>query len=213
MRAISEKTLETANTISHGVGTLLAITGLVLLTVYSSLNGNSYHIVSCTLFGATLVTLYSASTLYHYFSRPKLKRLFQRFDHAAIYLLIAGTYTPFTLVSLKGSWGWSIFGVVWGLALIGLFTELIPRFTIGKFSLLVYLVMGWLILIAAKPLLNFLDPGGIVLLCTGGLLYSAGVIFYCWKSLPFSHAIWHLFVLAGSVCHFFAVFLYVIPSS
>lgn len=213
MKTISPITDETANIISHGVGTLLALVGLVLLGVYSVLNGSAYHIVSCTLFGSTLVILYSTSTLYHFVSRPDLKRLFQRLDHAAIYLLIAGSYTPFTLVSLNGGWGWTLFGIVWGLALVGLITELIPKFKIGRLSLLVYLAMGWLIVIAIKPLLDQLAPGGLLLLAAGGVFYSSGVIFYCWKSLRFNHAIWHVFVLIGSLCHFFAVFFYVIPSA
>jgi hemolysin III len=207
------KTEEIANWITHAVALLLSITALVLMVVYSTRFGNVYHIVSSAVFGTTLILLYSASTLYHLVPVGRAKNVFQKLDHAMIYLLIAGTYTPYTLVNLRGPWGWSIFAVVWGLALTGLLLELIMKKRLGWLSVSLYLFLGWIIVIAVKPLMANLAAGGIVLLVAGGLFYSLGVIFYLWKRLPFQHAIWHLFVIAGSLCHFFSIFLYVIPAS
>lgn len=207
------KTEEIANWITHAVALLLSITALVLMVVYSTRFGDVYHIVSSAVFGTTLILLYSASTLYHLVPVGRAKNVLQKLDHAMIYLLIAGTYTPYTLVNLRGPWGWSIFGVVWGVALTGLLLELIMKKRLGWLSVSLYLCLGWLIVIAVKPLLVTLAGGGIVLLVSGGLFYSLGVIFYLWKRLPFQHAIWHLFVIAGSLCHFFSIFLYVIPAS
>ena len=207
------KTEEIANWITHAVALLLSITALVLMVVYSTRFGDVYHIVSSAVFGTTLILLYSASTLYHLVPVGRAKNVFQKLDHAMIYLLIAGTYTPYTLVNLRGPWGWSIFGVVWGVALTGLLLELIMKKRLGWLSVSLYLCLGWIIVIAVKPLMANLAGGGIVLLVSGGLFYSLGVIFYLWKRLPFQHAIWHLFVIAGSLCHFFSIFLYVIPAS
>lgn len=207
------KTEETANWITHALALLLSITALVLMVVYSTRFGDVYHIVSSAVFGTTLILLYSASTLYHLVPVGRAKNVFQKLDHAMIYLLIAGTYTPYTLVNLRGPWGWSIFGVVWGVALTGLLLELIMKKRLGWLSVSLYLCLGWIIVIAVKPLMANLAGGGIVLLVSGGLFYSLGVIFYLWKRLPFQHAIWHLFVIAGSLCHFFSIFLYVIPAS
>ena len=155
--------------------------------------------------------LYGASTLYHALPAPRWKRCLRVFDHAAIFLLIAGTYTPFMLVSLRGPWGWSLFGVVWALAVAGIVLKV---FFTGRFRLLstlIYLFMGWLVLIAIKPLVEALPHGSLVLLFAGGAAYSAGTVFYVWKRLPYHHAVWHLFVLAGSICHFFAVFASLVP--
>ena len=207
------KTEETANWFTHALALLLSITALVLMVVYSTRFGDVYHIVSSAVFGTTLILLYSASTLYHLVPVGRAKNVFQKLDHAMIYLLIAGTYTPYTLVNLRGPWGWSIFGVVWGVALTGLLLELIMKKRLGWLSVSLYLCLGWIIVIAVKPLMANLAGGGIVLLVSGGLFYSLGVIFYLWKRLPFQHAIWHLFVIAGSLCHFFSIFLYVIPAS
>ncbi len=202
---------EIANSVTHGIGVLLAILGLVMLVVFASLHGNAWHIVSCSIFGGTLLLLYLSSTLYHSIPSPKIKRLLRVFDHSAIYLLIAGTYTPFTLVNLRGPWGWSLFGIVWGIALLGIILKMTPYAQLRGVSTTLYLIMGWTVIIAIKPMLAVLAPTGFTLLLLGGLAYTFGVIFYAWKRLPYGHAIWHLFVLAGSCFHFFAVFYYVIP--
>ncbi len=202
---------ELANRLTHGAGALLSVAGLVLMVVYSALHGTVWHVVSTAVYGATLVLLYSASTAYHSVTSARLRVLLQKFDHAAIFLLIAGTYTPFVLGPLRGPWGWSLFGVIWGLAILGVILKF--RFA-GRFDVLstiVYLIMGWLVLIAAKPLFAALPAGGIWLLVAGGLCYSLGTIFYLWEKLPFNHAIWHLWVLGGSVCHWAAIFGYVVP--
>lgn len=212
-RAQYSKTEEIANWVTHAVALLLSITALVLMVVYSARYGDAYHVVSSAVFGTTLILLYSASTLYHLVPVSRVKKVFQKLDHAMIYLLIAGTYTPYTLVNLRGPWGWSIFGVVWGVALTGLLLELIMKKRLGWLSVSLYLCLGWLIVVAVKPLMVHLGGGGMVLLVAGGLFYSLGVIFYLWKRLPFQHAIWHIFVIAGSLCHFFSIFLYVIPAS
>jgi len=207
-RSIGE---EIANSLTHGVGALLAIGGLVVLVMLAALRGDVWHVVSCSIYGASMVILYTASTLYHAVSRPRAKATLQVFDHAAIFLLIAGTYTPFTLVSLQGPWGWSIFGTVWGLAIAGIVLEIAyPRRWPAR-SLSLYVAMGWVVVVAVKPLLAALPPGGLILLVLGGLAYTVGIGFYAAKRLPYGHAIWHLFVLAGTVLHFFAVLLYVVP--
>ncbi len=202
---------ELANILTHGIGALLAISAMVLLIVFSSLNGNGYHIVSSAVFGTSLLLLYTMSTLYHLVKREKIKHVFRLLDHSSIFLLIAGTYTPFTLVSLNGKWGWTLFGLVWGLAVSGITAEVVTNQKYKKISLGLYIVMGWLIIIAVKPLIDTIPARGLVYLVCGGLCYTLGVIFYAWKSLIGNHAIWHLFVLAGSILHFFAVFFYVIP--
>jgi hemolysin III len=202
---------ELANVLTHGIGALLAISAMVLLVVFSSLNGNAYHIVSSAVFGTCLLLLYTMSTLYHLVKRDKIKRIFRILDHSSIFLLIAGTYTPFTLVTLNGKWGWTLFGLVWGLAIAGIVTEIVTGQKYKKLSLVLYIGMGWLIIIAVKPLIDTIPAGGLTLLVCGGLCYTLGVVFYAWKSLVANHAIWHLFVLGGSMLHFFAVFFYVIP--
>jgi hemolysin III len=204
---------EIANSITHGLGLALSLAGLAVLVTLAALRGTAWHIVSCAVYGATLVILYAASTLYHGVRGPRVKRVLRVLDHSAIYLLIAGTYTPFALVTLRGAWGWSLFGVVWGLALLGILWKVwfVDRFVIV--STTVYLLMGWLAVIAAKPLLAALPLGGIAWILAGGLCYTAGVVFFGWKKLPYAHAVWHVFVISGSVCHFLAVLLYVIPRS
>ena len=200
---------ELANTITHGIGVGLSITGLVLLVVRAALYGNAWQVVSFSIYGSSLILLYLASTLYHGFRSPRLKEILRIFDHSAIYLLIAGTYTPFLLVTLRGPWGWSLFGVIWGLAILGITFKLIfgPKYDV--LSTIFYLLMGWVVIIAIKPLLAALPLGGLLWLVAGGLAYSLGVIFYAWEKLPYHHAIWHGFVLAGSFFHFFAVFFHV----
>ena len=202
---------EIANSITHGLGSLLAIGGLAVLVGFASVHGNAWHVTTCSIFGATLIFSYLSSTLYHSIPQPEAKRVLKVIDHAAIYLLIAGTYTPFTLVSLRGPWGWSLFGTIWGLALLGVILKTTMLGKISGISTAIYLAMGWIVLIAIKPMLTAVEPGGLLLLLLGGLAYSGGVIFYLWKRLPYNHAIWHLFVLAGSFCHFFAILFYVIP--
>ena len=203
---------EILNSVTHGAGVLFSIAGLVLLIVLSSIYGQTTHIVSCTIYGITLVLLYTASTLYHGFQKPDIKYVFKIIDHSCIYILIAGTYTPFMLVTVRGTLGWTIFGIVWGLTILGI---VFKAFFINRFrivSTIAYILMGWLVILAIKPLFQALPGGGIFWLVSGGLAYTLGTIFYAWKKLPFNHAIWHLFVLAGSVCHFFAIMFYVVPT-
>jgi len=202
---------EIANAVTHGVGAFLAVAGLVVLSYFAAQNGDIWAVTSCAIFGGTLVLLYTVSTLYHSLPQPRAKTVMKLLDHASIYLLIAGTYTPFTLVNLRGPWGWTLFGIVWGIALLGIVfkASLLRAWTI--ISLALYLAMGWVIVIALKPLLDSIATGGFVLLLLGGLAYTLGSVFYLWRQLRFHHAIWHLFVLAGSVLHFFAVLFYVIP--
>ena len=202
---------ETINAVTHGLGAVLGAVGLTVLVVLAALRGDAWQIASCSIYGATLVLLFTGSTLYHSFRSPRVKHVFRIIDHSSIYLLIAGTYTPFLLVSLRGRWGWSLFGVVWGLALAGIVFQI---FFVRRFRLLqtlLYLAMGWLALVAARPLLASVPKPGLLWLLAGGLFYSLGAVFYLWKRLPFHHGIWHLFVLAGSACHYVAILLYVLP--
>ncbi len=202
---------EIASSVIHGVGILLAIGGLGVLTAFASIYGDAWHIVSCSVFGFTLIFQYATSTLYHSIQLPSVKPILRILDHVAIFILIAGTYTPFTLVNMRGPWGWSIFGIIWGLALVGIILEITPWRRYRSISISLYLLMGWAALTAIKPMISTVPAGGLTLLFTGGLAYTSGVIFYLWRSLPYNHAIWHLFVLAGSSLHFFAVLFYVIP--
>ena len=202
---------ETLNAWTHGLGALLSLVGLAVLAFMASRHGDVWHIVSCSTYGVTLVLLFSSSTLYHSFRSERVKHIFRIIDHASIYLLIAGTYTPFVLVNLRGKWGWSLFGVVWGLALAGIVFQI---FFVSRFRVLqtlIYLAMGWLAVIALKPLLTRVPLPGLVWLLAGGLSYTVGALFYLWKKLPFHHAVWHIFVLAGGVCHYFAILFYVLP--
>lgn len=213
MRATHSPGEELANWLTHGIGAALSVAGVVLLVCFSTWYGDAWHIVSSAIFGTTLVLLYTASTLYHCSRNEQVKLKLQKLDHAAIFLLIAGTYTPFVLVTLRGPWGWSLFGVVWGLAIVGV---MLKFWFAGRFRLastLIYLGMGWLVMVAIKPLSAALPAGGLRLLVAGGLWYTGGAVFYLWKRLPYSHAIWHLFVLAGSACHWAAVFYFVVPAA
>jgi hemolysin III len=203
---------EFANCVTHGVGLALSLAGLVVLVALAAIRGTAWHVVSCAVYGSTLVILYTASTLYHSIRSARAKRVLRIVDHAAIYLLIAGTYTPFTLVNLRGGLGWTLFGLVWGLAVTGVVFKV---FLTGRFAIastIVYLSMGWLVVIAWKPVLAAVPGGGIAWLLAGGLAYTAGVIFFAVEKIPFNHAIWHLFVLGGSICHYFAVLFYVLPA-
>ena len=202
---------EIANSITHGIGLALSIAALSVLVSFAGLFGDVWRVVSFSIFGAMLVLLYLASTLYHSFQSPRVKHLFHIFDRAAIFLLIAGTYTPFTLVNLRGPLGWTAFGIIWGLAICGVVFTLFFVDRYNFVSVIVYVGMGWLVIFAVKPLFAAVELGGILWLGAGGLFYTAGVIFYAWKSLPFHHSIWHLFVLGGSLCHFFSIFFYVLP--
>ncbi len=201
---------EIANIITHGVGLALSVAALVLLVVFASLKGDAWRIVSFTVYGVSLVVLYLASTLFHGAKNLRLKFKLNKFDHSAIYVLIAGTYTPFTLVTLRGSWGWTIFGIIWGLAIAGIIYKI--YFYSAKYrniSAVIYILMGLLILIATQPMLENLPKPGLIWLSIGGASYILGVIFYVWKKLPFGHPIFHLFVLGGSISHFFAILWYV----
>lgn len=202
---------EVAHSVTHGLGLLLSLWGLTILVAAASLRGDVWHIVGCSIFGTTLVLLYAASTLYHATPGSRAKRVFQRFDHAAIFLLIAGTYTPFTLVSLRGGWGWTLLALVWALAILGIVLQVTVPSWAKRISVPLYLAMGWLGVFAAEPLARSVHPDGLTLLILGGVTYTLGVIFYAWRRLPYNHAVWHVFVMAGSVCHFSCVLGYVIP--
>jgi hemolysin III len=203
---------ELANAITHGLGVALSIAGLVLLLVAASLHGDAWGVSSSAVFGATLIVLYSVSTLYHSLPGARLKFLLRKFDHAAIFLLIAGTYTPVLLVSLRGAWGWSLFGVIWGLAAAGVTMKFWFTGRFAALSMAIYIAMGWLVMIALRPMLHAVPLGGLWLLLAGGLCYTGGTVFYAWKKLPYHHAVWHLWVLAGSACHWAAVFCYIVPT-
>ena len=196
--------------LTHGLGFLLGIAGLVVLVVAASRDLGALGITASAIYGATLIILYGSSTLYHSITNFKAKRLFQTFDHASIYILIAGSYTPISLLTLRGAWGWSIFGINWGIALVGVTLKFLYPRRFEKLSLYLYVIMGWMVLIAFKPLVHNMPSGGLWLLVLGGLFYSFGVIFYVKDTKPFFHTIWHFFVLAGSICHDFAILLYVI---
>lgn len=205
---------EVAHAITHGVGAVASIVGLVFMLLWASAYGDIWHIVSVAIYGASLILLYLASTLYHALTWPAAKNFFQHLDHAAIYVLIAGTYTPFLLISLRGPWGYSLLAVVWSIAIAGVALELLFREQRKKWlSLTLYLGMGWMALVAIKPMLENVSSTGLLLLLAGGLAYSLGVIFYTRKSMKYHHAIWHVFVLAGSVFHFFSIFLHVLPQT
>lgn len=201
---------ERLNSITHLLGVALALIGIVFLVVRAALTGDPWKIVSFSIYGATLVALYFFSTLYHSV-RGTSKKVLQKLDHAAIYLLIAGTYTPFTLVTLRGVWGWSLFGVVWGLAAFGMVQDLLSAKRRHILSVVIYLLMGWLVIFAIRPLARALPGAGMTWLVAGGLSYTLGVGFYALdKRLSYGHEIFHLFVLAGSACHYVTILLYVV---
>jgi hemolysin III len=202
---------EIFHSVSHGIGVGLSIVGLTWLLVPAVRYGNPAQIISFTIYGVTLIVLYLASTLYHSFQQPRIKQVFKKIDHASIYLLIAGTYTPFLVVAIRGVWGWALLVIIWGLALIGISfkTFFIHRFKVV--SVLTYILMGWLCLVALNEMIANIPTGGLIWLAAGGIFYTVGVIFYALKQIPYMHAVWHLFVLAGSICHFLAVLLYLTP--
>ncbi|MEH6913464.1 hemolysin III family protein, partial [Priestia megaterium] len=202
---------EIANAITHGVGAVLSIVGLTLLIVLSSLEGTPWHVISFTIYGVTMLLLYVSSTLVHSFPEGKVKDLFEIFDHSSIYLFIAGTYTPFLFIAVKGTTGWTLFGIVWGIALAGI---VFKAFFVKKFlfiSTILYVFMGWMIVFAWDSLTQNIAHQGIVLLVVGGVLYTIGAVFYVWRGFRFHHMIWHMFVLGGTVLHFLAIILYVLP--
>ena len=195
---------------THAIGAVFAIIALVLMVFASG--SDPYRIVSSCIFGSTLILLYTSSTIYHSVSSPGLRSFFQVLDHACIYLLIAGTYTPVTLITLRGPWGWSLFGCVWGLAIAGVVLKSVMRKNREAWwSTALYIVMGWLVVIAIVPLIRNLPTAGLVWLVAGGLCYTFGVIFFAWEKLRFNHAIWHLYVIAGSACHVIATVYYILP--
>jgi hemolysin III len=202
---------EVFHSITHGIGSGLSIAGLTLLVVFAVLNGDIYKIISFSIFGASLVILYLSSTLYHGLQQPRAKKVFKIFDHSAIYLVIAGTYTPFLLVALRGTAGWTLLLIVWAIALIGITFKVffIERFQI--LSVISYLLMGWLCIFVFREMFASIPIGGIIWLAAGGLLYTIGVIFYALQKIPYMHAIWHFFVLGGSICHYFAVLFFLTP--
>lgn len=196
---------ESINRWSHGIGAALSLVGTIVLINQTAGKGDLYRLVSVCVYGAAMLIFYTLSTVYHCVKTPRFRHLFRILDHVSIYLMIAGSYTPFTLVTLRGRWGWILFGIVWGLGSIG---ALLKIFTTHRFPILgpiLYLVLGWAVLIVIKPLSLALAPLGLKLLFSGGIAYSVGVLFYLWESLPFNHAIWHIFVLSGSTCHFLAI--------
>jgi hemolysin III len=196
---------EIFNSITHGIGVLLSIAALVILVVLAVGKGNVWHVVSFSIYGSTMILLYLASTLYHSFTKEKVKNLFMRFDHAAIFLLIAGTYTPFLLTALRGTFGWVLFGIIWGVAIVGVVIRSIYLTRFRKLMVAMYLVMGWMFVVAVGPMIKNLPLTSIIFLLLGGIFYSVGVVFYVKRNLIYGHGIWHLFVLAGSIMHFFAV--------
>ena len=202
---------EMVNSSTHGLGLILSIGGLAVLVVLASIYGTASHVVGCSIYGATLVLLYTGSTCYHQTRSPSAKRSLRTIEQAVIFLLIAGTYTPFSLVVLQGGWGWSLFGLVWGLAVSGIISNTLYLQRFPAISNLVYLGMGWLCLIAIVPLKDTLPVGGLGLLLSGGLVYSLGVVSLSWNKIPFNHGVWHVSVLGGSICHYFAVLFYVLP--
>lgn len=202
---------ERVNITSHALGFVLSIIALILLFMRASVNGSALQIISFSIFGISLIVLYAASTLYHRAKNPELRSRLRVFDHASIYVLIAGSYTPFALITLKGELGWIVFGLSWGLALTGIILKL---FFTGKYSListLMYLFLGWMVIFFINPLMDNLSPDGFIWLAAGGLFYTVGAVLYAIKKIPFNHAIFHVFVLLGSFAHFVSVYFYVLP--
>ncbi len=202
---------ELVNAITHGIGLALSVVGAVLLIVAAAFSRDAWVIVSCCVYAATLVSLYAASTMLHSVPSPRWARPLEIIDHSCIYFLIAGTYTPVTLVSLRGGWGWALFGLVWGLCFLGVLAKALWFEQVQKLSTPLYIAMGMLVVIAFKPLLSAVSAPGLIWLVAGGAAYIAGVGFYVWRRLPFNHGIWHLFVMAGSICHYVAIYYYVVP--
>lgn len=199
---------EKANAITHGIGTILSIVGLIILLFSAMSKGNIWQIISFSIYGTTLVVLYMSSTIYHGSPETKIKKIFQVFDHSAIYLLIAGSYTPITLISLRGSWGWTLFALVWGIALMGILLKIFLFQKTQVISMVLYFIMGLLIITAVKPLLEAVPVKMFLWIIAGGLLYLLGMFFFLAPKIPYHHTIWHLFVLGGSISHFLAILFY-----
>ena len=205
---------EIANAVTHGIGTGLSVAGLLVLVVLAYLRGaTAWQIASFSVYGASLVLLHLSSTLYHSLCPPKAKLVFRILDYGSIYLLIAGTYTPFLVVGMPGTLAWILLGTVWALAITGIVLSAVFIGRFPKLSTTAYVMMGWLVVIAGKELIASIPRGGLVLLLAGGIVYMLGIIFYAWKKLPYNHAIWHLFVFGGSTCHYFAILLYLLPAA
>lgn len=203
---------EIANAVIHGIGAMLSIAGLVILIVYASLYGTAWHVVSFTIFGSTMVLLYISSTTLHALPEGKIKDLFEIFDHSSIYLFIAGTYTPISFIVIKGALGWTILGIIWGLAIGGI---VFKSFFVKKYlftSTILYILMGWMVVIGWGRIVENLNVNGIILLVIGGVFYTVGAIFYVWRGFKYHHAVWHLFVVAGTTAHFFCILFYLLPS-
>ncbi len=207
----NRKSEEFWNTLTHGAGAVLSVAALVLLVAYSALYGTTMHVVASVIFGSSLVLLYSASAIYHAAWKLRWKRILQKVDHLCIYILIAGTYTPVALLGLKGTWGWAIFATIWAFAIAGFIFKFSPLRRFEKLSLALYALMGWLIIVAVKPLIAAMAPQALLYLLGGGLCYTFGIYFYAKEKIPYNHTIWHIFVLGGSALHFFGIFLYLIP--
>ncbi len=207
-KPINTRAEEWANIVTHGFGALLSVVGLSALIILAVPQGEINLLVGCSIFGISLVILYTASTLYHSVRSPRLKHILRIVDHSAIYLLIAGTYTPFVLIYFDGGWVWTLLCLEWGIAVVGIILKLFYTGRFGIASTIAYIAMGWLVVVGMKPLLAAAPMGSVIWLATGGLLYTGGVVFFAWSRLPFNHAIWHLFVLGGSICQFLALALY-----
>ena len=202
---------EIFNSVSHGVGVILSIAALALLSVWAVLYGDAYSIVSAAIYGTALILLYIMSTLYHALTNERAKKVFRIFDHCSIFLLIAGTYTPITLVTLRGPLGWTTFGILWTMAITGVVFNSVNMKKFKVYSLVCYIVMGWFALFIIRPLIDSIEKNGLILLFAGGAAYTLGITFYALKKFRYMHSIWHLFVLAGSVLHFFFILFYVLP--
>ena len=212
MTSIASIREEIANAMTHGLAATAALAGGAVLITLAAIYGDGWQLASAIVFGVTLLLLYTASTLYHAIQHPVSKGRLKVFDHCAIYLLIAGTYTPFTLVGLRGAWGWGLFSAIWTLAVAGVIFKLFYTGRFKRLSTLIYIAMGWLVLVAIKPMWASLDGWTLGWLFAGGAFYTLGTIFYHRESIPYSHAIWHLFVLGGSICHYIAVMALVVPA-
>jgi hemolysin III len=208
---LERKHEELLNSLTHGLGLALCLAGVPPLIALAALRGGARLVVAVSIYGACLLALYTASTLYHALRGARVKRFFKLLDHSAIYLLIAGTYTPFTLVVLRGAWGWTLLGLVWGIAAIGILWKVFFLERLEAVSVALYVAMGWLAVAAIKPMFAALHTDGLLWILAGGLAYTGGLVFFAWKRVPYNHAIWHLFVMAGSLCHYLAVVRYVLP--
>ncbi len=202
---------ETANILTHGLGVALGLVGTVIPLIFSVSIANIWRTVGFSVYGTTLITCFTVSTLYHCFRKSSVKRIFQILDHSSIFLLIAGTYTPFLLVSLRGSWGWPLFGVIWGIAALGIIYKALFIDRYPKMEAAIYIVMGWISILALKQLTTAIGLGGIMWLLSGGIIYTVGIIFHRAYKFPYHHAVWHIFVLGGAACHYMAILLYVLP--